>query len=709
MVQKGTVSAVMGTGLLEILSTLYIFLPVGLFFYYYLTPIYAALFLLLLVIGMAWSVVAALRMSDAAPATSQITDGTAAWRRAVGICFRHMLLLGLGAVVVLTSGIGGFTQRYYDAFGYDSVMRDLIELPLPAGYAELGEARKPAIPIYYVGHWLPSVVVGRIWGWNAAYVFYYFWAVIGVYLTVLWFQRIVGSRAVWVALLFLSFGGLDLLGYLATAQLPHQSGLTWLDYLTATYWWSIGRGWWDHWTADFAFLSLGKEVMKGVFYRFYSLSSFLFDGPYHYLPGFLIFLMILYDLLRRHSLQRAGFLFAAFPISSLFMTLGKVPFLALAAVQQRFRRVFSGLNLICGAGVMLPLVLYYASLRTQTQQGWLWNVQDVPRAFPYLLLYYLVEFDLYAIVCPRTRPGAFALPRGYWYLALGLFLIAPIYRFGEFNDLTTKVIMPAQLVFVTGLALALLHAETTPSQQWRRRVLAGLLYIGTLAEIGNIQRALEFGIHGQVPPLARVRHIDQVEPRRLVGQSAAEPDAFFWKYLAKPVYYQPATPLKVVKVWNFQGTDCPDSYKWYWFEREIRRTPAGVRVELPANNALMSIRGLEFNADVVSAVEADITVERADGKTVPYKLVFQWAYAEEDRDTRVGWPFHRWKSSVIYPVTDLPSGAVASNSWWRGRVSALGIYFEIPNAGDELYSVTIREIRMIGGPETPKPAPLQAP
>jgi hypothetical protein len=539
--------------------------------------------------------------------------------------------------------------------------------------------------VYYGGYVLPLSLVGKLFGWVAAYSFSYVWSVAGLLLVVVWFMRLVGSASPLYAVLFFFFGGLDIVGHFFTAAFPSQPGGSWWDYFTGTYWWSIGTGWLDHWLATFS-ISEGSSFMHQVFYKFYSPMTFLCDGPHHIIPGGIAVLMIFHDALRRKSSQRLCLLWVSLPFASPLVAPGTVPFVILGAIQTRFKRAFGFGHLVATPLIALIMAAYYLSGRGDVPIGWLWDMQDFSKAWPYLLLYYVVEFGLYALVLSAMRGTKNLPPRPWWYLTLAIFFLAPLVCFGAYGDFPTKVIIPAQFVFLLYIALAIRNAAT-PRERKLRNVLIALLCIGSLAADGAVLRAVQYGFSFSPPPVARVRHVNEVLPYGN-RKGGGMPDAFFWRHLARPLHMVAIPPIPVVQAWDF-AKDSPAAKAWQLVPM-ARRSPEGVVITANSTTPVMRMRGLDLDTGTVGTVMADVTADCGGESTDDVKLILLWSEEEEKEGTNV-WPFKRWRSAVVWPV----DRSVSSNAYWRGTVREMAIILLLDKPHAQPCTVTIHKIEML--------------
>jgi hypothetical protein len=433
------------------------------------------------------------------------------------------ILLGLFLLVVLLvaySGAGGYAFQYQDYNRHNAFMRDLIDRPWPLAFATTPPKGQPGMLAFYIANSLPPAAIGKLLGWSAANFASWLWTLCGVYLALCWFLRVLGRISVPPGLLFLFFGGLDVVGRVAL--------LEWPDDFTRLF---------GNWMVEYALSSTpeARSLMQGVFWYFPSNLSFVYYAPHHVLGPWLCTLVIVHDAVREKSCRRSNFLFCLVLLWSAFSFVGLLPFVGLAALLTRARGMFSIANTVSAAAVLGITLLYVLSNNQSFPHGFLWQRQDLLRTWPLLLLFYAVEFGVYAAVCPRGPESPAGLRRrAWWWVSIACMLAAPWYVLGLFNDLTTKVGIPALVVFQLCLAASLVGPKAG-SELVRKWALIALLMVGSIASLSDVAR----GLHHGLKPAGRSRN--WIPHTNELGGPAAQlfsdGDAFFWRHLARTPKY----------------------------------------------------------------------------------------------------------------------------------------------------------------------------
>lgn len=169
--------------------------------------------------------------------------GTRKVEESDGVRINLWLLVLIGVIVLIwcyLGGQGGFFYQTKDWFARNAVFRDLIRYAWPPYYDVTD-----SILCYYVGHWLPSAIIGRAiflisgnldLAWTIGNILQGLWTALGCFISILLLivylkphktRFIIGA-----VLLMIFFSGLDIVGWL-------KDGKTVADILTTQHleWW----------------------------------------------------------------------------------------------------------------------------------------------------------------------------------------------------------------------------------------------------------------------------------------------------------------------------------------------------------------------------------------------------------------------------------------------------------------------------------------
>ncbi len=151
---------------------------------------------------------------------------------------RLLFILGVIAIWVYMSGIGKFVYQNNDHPIRNTLFDILVEYDWPViNYdilpEKLGEFDATAL-IYYIGYWLPSALVGKVFGMRAGYYAQAVWAVLGIALVYYFICVKAKKIVIWPLWIFIFFSGLDIVGVFLT-----NADITSYESIWHAEWWSI--------------------------------------------------------------------------------------------------------------------------------------------------------------------------------------------------------------------------------------------------------------------------------------------------------------------------------------------------------------------------------------------------------------------------------------------------------------------------------------
>lgn len=204
----------------------------------------------------------------------------------IGIVFFIILLW------VLLSGIGGQSYQTDDFFWRNGLFQTLIneKWPIVKDVIFNGELASRGLS-YYFGFWLPSALIGKVFGLTIANLFQIIWASIGILLVYLGISIKLKKFVIWPFVIFMFFSGMDILGYYLQG-----TDMSTINQTTHLEWWSI--------------------------FEFSSHTTQLFWVFNQAIPAWL---GTIYLILEKEN-KNLGFVFSSLLISSTLPTLGLIPF-----------------------------------------------------------------------------------------------------------------------------------------------------------------------------------------------------------------------------------------------------------------------------------------------------------------------------------------------------------------------------------------------
>lgn len=457
-------------------SLLYLYVPLVIFAWGWLKPGLAAALTALLV-GTAW------RLCREVGARDEVSRRVVIWS----------LVLAIGWT--LCAGVGGIGHQSSDWTKHEAVLKALVANEWPVmidGEVEGVSGRRHAL-VLYLGYYLPAATVGKALGWQAANFALFGWTAGGVLLVLLWVERLIAAGP-WAAVVFIFAGGLDVVACL----LLHGNLFELPEHVE---WWS------------------------GI-WLYPSNSNLLFWVPHQALGAWLATAMLLDGYLSSRSSQTAFLEFTGAAFHSPFAVVGMVPLLALRLARQPrdWLTAWPTWTTVPTAGAILAA--FYHSLRTPIP----WAVPGVGISGRVVVLYLLfvgIEFGAFLLMC---RPAANGEWKAVWLVVGATLAVIPFVRAGLFNDFVMRASIPALFTLWILVARSLLRPGLTLA---RRRALACLVTLAALGPGNEIVRSIA-DWQGCVPELNGVAAVVACHPNRhVVAQYLGDPDAFFFKVLAR--------------------------------------------------------------------------------------------------------------------------------------------------------------------------------
>jgi len=125
-------------------------------------------------------------------------------------------------------------------------------------------------------------------------------------------------------------------------------------------------------------------------------------------------------------------------------------------------------------------------------------------------------------------------------MALVVLLLIPLHGMGRFNDLCMRACIPALMVLWVWVIVAAVDEVRRPG--WRLAALGFVLALGSYSSLSEIWWSVS-NYRIQVPPLEEVGSLTTGRARDQ-NQRAGDPDAFFFRHLARGFRADPLHPTR---------------------------------------------------------------------------------------------------------------------------------------------------------------------
>lgn len=453
---------------IELLSILYLGVPLLLFAYGWLRLPYAILIALLLA---AMVVVHYKKTPD-----REIT----AFRGKRVIVIASVICLALWVII---SGSGNLTQQTTDYNKHNALMHDLVTYHWPVGYTN-GSSQYPLV--YYVGYYLPAAAVGKVVHSEHLAIFaLLLWTIAGILLAYYWLIRLCGKPTIALLVIFVLFSGMDIIGHLLLHNHLNTSPI-------------ISTG------ADLEWYSFLSNM------QYPSDTSQLFWAPQHAISAWLIGSMLAAAIVEKREWLTGILLFVLSLLWSPLVSIGLIPLVLLQIVlgRRQLKKPLTYVNTLLALVPCLVIGLFFlAGSAKQPLETFLiyapnhWNLAN---KLLVLGVFIAMEFGLLSLVMARYIWHQENREWKALFLVSVIFLtVLPIFRYGLYNDLVMRSSAPCLLIIMV-LLVRNLNFNFATALKGRDTIMHSLL-IGMVA-LGTITAFVEFNTHLKQPVKDEMNH-----------------------------------------------------------------------------------------------------------------------------------------------------------------------------------------------------------
>jgi hypothetical protein len=317
--------------------------------------------------------------------------------------------------------------------------------------------------VYYVGYWLPSALVGKLLGWQAANFFLFLWTWLGILLVALHLASALKTSPVKSILLLIFFSGMDVLGTLFLA--PEYPTL----FPAVTH----------------------LEIWNGSL-QYSSFTTQLFWVFNQAVPAWLCIALLVdespitnYQHLHRTQVQVLPITNKLFTFSLCFFfaplaSIGLLPYLLIELFKQTdFKSPFKNLrwDILLAAVIIFLLSAFYFTSNTAAQSR---GFQSL--ALKDFLLFFLLEGGILWLL---LAPVKWRDPR--WMVTGVLLAVIPFIQLGSGNDFVMRASI-APLFYLMMMAGEVIFQNT--SSRILRFTLYALLLLGAITSLYEINRSV---------------------------------------------------------------------------------------------------------------------------------------------------------------------------------------------------------------------------
>ena len=402
---------------------------------------------------------------------------------------------------VYFSGIGGLVFQNKDHWWRNEIFNLLVMEHWPVISGDRGL-------IYYIGFWLPSAVIGKIFGLNAGYLFQILWTALGIFLV--WCLMCDHLRRISLKPLLglILFSGLDIVGCMLL-QVDFAS----LEHFMHIEWWS-----------GFQFSSFTTQL-------FWVFNQAIYAWVFTLL------------IMRQKSNRYIVLIWSCGLLTCTLPFVGMIPFLlyriyvnACNAQEQTSRQrigsicrgsqLFTLENIIGGGCIGIICFLYEIGNISANNSG---NPIHYTKGYLFLyILFLIIEVGLYAfVIYPYQKQNTL-----YW-LCLIVLAVCPLIHIGSGQDFCMRASIPALLVFM----LLFFDSWEKAKAECNRLIYVGclvLFLLGAVTPLCEIWRTTKNTVDmyhsGETIMAAPVSKAEIMDYPNFSGNVK---ESFFFKYLGR--------------------------------------------------------------------------------------------------------------------------------------------------------------------------------
>lgn len=363
-----------------------------------------------------------------------------------------VIFICLGSIFIWTmlSGVGNIGMQTEDHHYRNAIFRDLVVYDWPVLYNVLElPASDPlqgqtTMLVYYMGYWLPSAVVGKVFGQQTANLFLFLWTFIGLTLVFYFLSRKFKQFSVKIVLILIFFGGLSIIGQYIDNQ-------------------SI-KLYYPRWAGDYVYSS----NTWNFFYVFNQL-----------IAPWLLISLIINDIPKKNIF----FVYALCFLQGPFSFIGLLPYIiwyslkdfSFGKILAHVKDFLSFQNIIASLIIVITSYLYFSSNQAAS------TFKIVPFSAKNYLLFVILEFGIIAaIIFNKYKTNSL------YYLVVIMLLVIPFIQLGTGRDFVERVSIPSLFIL---MFLVIDYLYTMPSS-WTKKALVICLLIGALAPVQKVVKSL---------------------------------------------------------------------------------------------------------------------------------------------------------------------------------------------------------------------------
>lgn len=407
-----------------------------------------------------------------------------------------IIILFISLILIFLSGIGGFVYQNKDHLYRNAIFSELINNKWPIYISPGGEFTKEVMMVYYFAIWLPSALIGKIFGMKIAYLSFYIWCVIGLFLFLNYLRKYNKNNYLIPIILFIGISGLDIIEQLFCNQ-------NFFDLITSF-----------------------NHLERTTGYQYSSFITQLFWVFNQAIPAWLLTMLILNekDNNRIFILVTISLLFSTFPtVGLLFIAFYKIYLsdnnkLNIDNIIEKTKALFTKENLLLG----IPLFLIIVSFILSNSAGSIITTYVTSNKILSLVITYMFEFFIYYyFIFKYTDNKRLAI------ISFISLLICPFISINGSDDFCMRASIPGLVVM---LILIIKLFPKIKNNKIDYIIFLIIFMIGAITPLNEINRTIL-----NTPKNKQVKYINLITSNYQENFYGYKDESLFVKYFAKDV------------------------------------------------------------------------------------------------------------------------------------------------------------------------------
>jgi hypothetical protein len=412
---------------------------------------------------------------------------------------------------VYLSGIGGFVAQRLDHTIRNGIFKVLVEEAWPVYYLNppIEYYEQPVSLVYYFGFWLPSAVIGKIFGLTAGFFAQVLWAALGIFLFYcLVIEKFIKKIIIWPLFIFIFFSGLDIVGHYLLSP-GNQPGAA-----------SLIEGWANP-------------------FQFSSFTTQLFSVFNQSIPAWLATMLVIMQKINRFI----ALVLALIMINSTLPFIGLIPIAGAVIInnlvnenkeispknnRRMLRNLFTVENIV-GGGTIGIISFLFLTENISSDIVHLLEFDSLKGIMLLYLLFIIVEVLVFFFAIHKYQKGNYL----FYCSAIWLAICPWIYVGGGIHDFAMRASIPA-LVIICCLLI------DTLIKSYKKKDFRSIMIIMILLILGSSTSIREFRLTTK-ETIERSRSYTQIslEPRELISAPGRNQlfgyieKSLFFDYIAK--------------------------------------------------------------------------------------------------------------------------------------------------------------------------------